>query len=78
MLDEGDDVDVIYLDLKPLDKVHHRRLIAKLQGYGIKGKILDWTKEFLSRRKQRVINGSKSKWTYVTSGSVLGQILFLK
>ena len=63
-LDEGDDVDVIYLDFKKaFDKVPHRRLLVKLQGYGIQGKVLDWIQEFLTERKQRVvINGSGSEW----------------
>ena len=59
-IDNGEDVDVVYFDFcKAFDKVPHKRLLKKLHGYGIRGKILNWIKEFLSAREQRVIvNGS--------------------
>ena len=69
-IDRGEEVDVIYLDFaKAFDKVPHKRLLSKLKGCGIKGKIYDWIKDFLSNRKQRVvINGKFSHWIRVTSG----------
>ena len=67
---------------KAFDKVPHRRLVYKLEQYGIKGNLLLWIKNFFYDRQQRVtIGDSSSDWTPVTSGipqgSVLGPILFL-
>ena len=64
-LDDGIYIDTVYLDFrKAFDSVPHKRLIKKLEGYGIKGILLEWFKNFLNGRQQRVvINGKTSDWT---------------
>jgi ribonuclease P/MRP protein subunit RPP40 len=81
-LDENHDFDIIYLDFaKAFDKVCHKRLIVKLETIGITGNLLNWVKDWLSNRRQRVvIDGECAEWIAVVSsvlqGSVLGGLLF--
>ena len=42
-LDNGGQVDVVYLDMsKAFDKVSYRKLLRKLRDYGFSGKLLAW------------------------------------
>ena len=47
--DDGVSVDVVFLDFsKAFDKVPYRKLINKLDGLGVKGKILKWIEKWLA------------------------------
>ena len=72
MVANGNVVDSIYLDFsKAFDTVPHRRLIGKLESYGIRGDILNWIKGFLQdRTHQVVVHGATSGTAPVISGMV--------
>ena len=67
---------------KAFDRVWHRGLLHKLENIGCTGQLLEWFRNYLSDRKQRVvIRGQSSNWADVEAGvpqgSVLGPLLFL-
>ena len=82
-LEEGLDVDVVYLDFsKAFDKVDHKILLSKLKSIGITDKLLKWIKSFLQDRNQVVfVDGHKSYQAKIQSGvpqgSVLGPLFFI-
>jgi len=69
-LDEGSSIDVLYLDYhKAFDSVPHRRLVERLEEYGISGKLFKWIESFLDSHKISVgIRGCFSGWFMVISG----------
>ena len=76
-MDEGDSVDVVYLDFaKAFDKVPRERLLSQFESHGVKRRLLDWIRAWLTERQQRVVlNGEFSPWTEVHSGVPQGSIL---
>ena len=54
--DVGNRVDIAILDFsKAFDMVSHRRLMSKLDHYGIRGNIHKWISSFLNNRNQKVV-----------------------
>jgi len=68
ILDEGQPVDVIYLDFaKAFDKVPHVRLAKKLQSHGIQGQVLNGLRGGKRQKAKSSLNGD-FKWSAVLSG----------
>lgn len=82
-LDKKKDIRIIFCDIsKAFDRCWHDGIIFKLKRIGITGNLLEFFKDYLHNRQQRVIiSGQQSSWgtikAGVPQGSVLGPLLFL-
>ena len=72
----GHQTDVAAMDFsKAFDKVSHRKLLYKLDWYGIRGNTLNWIQSFLKSRFQRVVlDGESSDDAPVVSGVPQGSV----
>ena len=81
-VDESCITDVVHIDLaKALDTVPHKKLLRKLDAYGIQGRLLDWISNYLSGRVQKIKLGNitsslQNAMQGVPQGSVLGPLSF--
>ena len=82
-LDNSGQVDVVFIDFaKAFDLVNHSILLTKLYQYGVRGSLLEWCRDYLTDRQQRVVvKGEVSDWLTITSGkpqgSLLGPLFFI-
>ena len=73
----------VFVDLrKAFDTVCHDILCKKLKKYGIRGKVLEWCRNYLTNRRQCTLaNGTRSNCEKlscgVPQGSVLGPLFFI-
>jgi hypothetical protein len=58
------------------DKVPHKKLLRKLDNYGIRENIWNWISAFLNNRQQRVVlDGEVSNQKPVVSGVPQGSVI---
>ena len=69
-LDEDKEIRVAFLDIsKTFDKVWHKGLIFKLRSIGVSDNLLEWFKDYIANRQQRVcLNGHSSLWQKTNAG----------
>ena len=69
--------DLIIMDFsKAFDKVCHKKLLSKLDFYGVRSNPLQWISCFLEGRQQCVVvDGAQSSYIDVLSGVPLGSVI---
>ena len=69
-LDEGKEIRVVFCDIKKaFDRVWHAGLLHKLNACGVSDSLLNWFKDYLTQRRQRVVlPGVNSEWTCTGPG----------
>ena len=72
-------MDVVFLDFaRGFSRVAHNILLRKMGNFGISGALLNWCKDYLTDREQRVvIEGINSTWCAIPSGVPQGSLLGL-
>jgi hypothetical protein len=75
--DKGKQIDMAILDFsKIFDTVPHKKLLHKLDQYGIRGPVRRWLTNFLTKRKMRVtLERESSQQVTVDSGVPQGTVL---
>ena len=76
ILDNGGQVDTVYLDMsKAFDQISYRKLINKLKNCGCGGSLLKWFISYLTGRRQQVtVFGATSNSLPISSGVPQGSI----
>lgn len=82
-MDKQEITGAVFIDLKKaFDLVDHECLLYKLEHYGIRGQSLDWFRNYLTNRTQKVNYANELSSSLildfgVPQGSVLGPLLFV-
>lgn len=82
-LDEGKVTAIIFLDLKrAFETIDRAKLLEKLKALGFKGIVLNWVKDYMNNRRQKVkyeeyVSRESHINVGIPQGSILGPLLFI-